>query len=67
MNNIKIFENTLLLDLLVEDGVCYGVRCWSENRELQSAEGGSEVLIYADHVFLTSGGASAIYALQLPS
>lgn len=61
-NNITIFENTLLLDLMVKDGVCYGVRCWSENPELQSKEGGSEVLLYANHVFLTSGGASAIYA-----
>ena len=61
-DNITIFEDTLLLDLMVKDGECYGVRCWSENRKLQSAEGGSEVLIYADHVFLTSGGASAIYA-----
>ena len=61
-DNITIFEDTLLLDLMVKDGECYGVRCWSKNRELQSVEGGSEVLIYADHVFLTSGGASAIYA-----
>ena len=61
-NNIKVFENTLLLDLLVKEGVCYGVRCWSENPELQDEESGSEVLLYADHVFLTSGGASAVYA-----
>lgn len=61
-DNITIFEDTLLLDLMVKDGECYGVRCWSENCKLQSAKGGSEVLIYADHVFLTSGGASAIYA-----
>lgn len=61
-DNIRIFENTLLLDLLVEDGVCYGVRCWSENPELKSGEGGCEVPIYADHVFLTSGGTSAIYS-----
>ena len=61
-NNIKVFENTLLLDLLVKEGVCYGVRCWSENPELQDEESGSEVLIYSDHVFLTSGGASAVYA-----
>ena len=60
--NITIFENTLLLDLMVKDGVCYGVRCWSDNSELQSKEGGSEVLLYANHVFLTSGGTSAIYA-----
>ena len=61
-SNIKIFENTLLVDLMVKDGECYGVRCWSENPELQSDKEGSEVLIYANHVFLTSGGASAIYA-----
>ena len=61
-SNITIFENTLLLDLLVKEGVCYGVRCWSENAELQSQENGSEVLLYGNHVFLTSGGASALYA-----
>ena len=61
-DNIKIYENTLLLDLLVKDGVCYGVRCWSDNAELQSQGNGSEVLLYAHHVFLSSGGASAIYA-----
>lgn len=61
-DNIKIFENTLLLDLLVEDGVCYGVRCWSENEALQSQSDGSEVMLFANHVFLTSGGASAVYA-----
>lgn len=61
-DNIKIFENTLLLDLLVKDGVCYGVRCWSENEELQAESEGSEVMLFANHVFLTSGGASAVYA-----
>lgn len=61
-DNIRIFEDTLLLDLLIEDGECYGVRCWSENPDLQSENGGSEVLLYADHVFLTSGGTSAIYS-----
>ena len=61
-DNVKIFENTLLLDLLVKDGVCYGVRCWSENEELQAESEGSEVMLFANHVFLTSGGASAVYA-----
>lgn len=60
--NIEIFENTVLLDLLVKDGECYGVRCWSENENLSSSDGGEEVLLYANHVFLTSGGTSAIYA-----
>ncbi len=62
-DNVEIFENTLLLDLLTADGECYGVRCWSDN-ELLLGEGkaGGEVLLFANHVFLTSGGASAVYA-----
>ncbi len=52
--NIKVFENTSLLDLLISNGTCYGVRCWSDEAE-------EEVLMYANHVFLTSGGTSAIY------
>ena len=62
-DNVEIFENTLLLDLLTADGECYGVRCWSDNESLLGAgtEGG-EVLLFANHVFLTSGGASAVYA-----
>ena len=63
-DNIEVFENTTLLDLLIEDGVCYGVRCWSENEKLQAteskAENGCEVLRFANHVVLTSGGPSAI-------
>lgn len=61
-SNIEIFENTLLLDLLVKDGICYGVRCWSENDKLKADSNGNEVLLYGDHVLLCSGGASAIYA-----
>ncbi len=62
-DNIEIFENTLLLDLLTADGECYGVRCWSDNEELLGAgKVGGEVLLFANHVFLTSGGASAVYA-----
>lgn len=62
--NIQIFENTTLLDLLIKDGVCYGARCWSENPKLMEGDGasGEEVLLYANHMFLTSGGTSAIYA-----
>lgn len=63
--NITVYENTSLLDFLVEDGVCYGVRCWSENPSLIGEEtggNGKEVLLYANNVFLTSGGTSAIYA-----
>ena len=64
-DNITVFENTLLLDLLVQDNTCYGVRCWSSNPLLteQSEDGnGEEIMLFADHVFLTSGGASAVYA-----
>ncbi len=63
-DNITVFENTLLLDLLVKDRVCYGVRCWSSNADLADGAGedGREVMLFADHVFLTSGGTSAIYA-----
>ena len=62
-DNIEIFENTLLLDLLTADGECYGVRCWSDNEQLLGADkAGGEVLLFANHVFLTSGGASAVYA-----
>lgn len=61
-DNIQIFEKTVLLDLLVKDGECFGVRCWSENEAFTSVPSGEEVLIYSDHVFLTSGGTSAIYS-----
>ncbi len=63
-NNITVFENTLLLDLLIKDETCYGVRCWSKSSELTGSDDadGQEVLLAANHVFLTSGGTSAIYA-----
>ncbi len=52
--NITIRENISVIDFLVKDGVCYGVRCWNETS-------GEEELIYAEHTFLTSGGTAAIY------
>lgn len=52
--NISIRENMSVIDFLIRDGVCYGVRCWDEEK-------GCEELIYAEHTFLTSGGTSAIY------
>lgn len=61
-DNIQIFEKTILLDLMVKDGECFGVRCWSENEAFSKSEGGQEVLLYSNHVFLTSGGTSAIYS-----
>ena len=53
-SNIEIRENISVIDFLVENGVCYGARCWDEER-------GKEELIYAEHTFLTSGGTAAIY------
>lgn len=61
-DNIQIFEKTILLDLLVKDSECFGVRCWSENDAFTNAQAGQEVLLYSSHVFLTSGGTSAIYS-----
>jgi L-aspartate oxidase len=61
-DNIQIFEKTVLLDLLVKDSECFGVRCWSENDAFTNAQAGQEVLLYSSHVFLTSGGTSAIYS-----
>lgn len=52
--NIHIRENMSVIDFLVKDGVCYGVRCWDEVNDC-------EELIYAEHTFLTAGGTSAIY------
>ncbi len=53
--NITIQENISVIDFLVENGVCYGARCWDEIKD-------EEFLIYAKHTFLTSGGTSAIYS-----
>ena len=53
-SNIEIRENVSVIDFLVKDGVCYGARCWDEEKN-------QEELIYAAHTFLTSGGAAAIY------
>jgi L-aspartate oxidase len=52
--NITVVEDMTVIDLLVKDGICYGARCYDEQR-------GEEELIYADHTFLTAGGTSAIY------
>ncbi len=53
-SNIQVRENISVIDFLVEDGVCYGVRCWNEKTN-------QEELIYAEHTFLTTGGTAAIY------
>ena len=52
---ITVLENMSVIDFLVEDGVCYGARCWNEDSD-------REELLYAEHTFLTTGGTSAIYS-----
>lgn len=52
---ITIVENMSVIDFLVKDGECYGARAWDEVEN-------KEILIYASHTFLTSGGTSAIYS-----
>lgn len=56
--NITLLEEIIVLDLLVKEGTCYGVRYWEEKEKGYDKEG----FVFADHVFLTSGGASAIYS-----
>lgn len=52
--NVTVFDNHAVIDLLIDEYGCYGVRCWdfNENRE---------EIFTGDNIFLTSGGASAIY------
>lgn len=51
---IDIFENHSVIDILQQEGVCYGIRAWNVVTE-------SEELYTAPHTFLTLGGTSAIY------
>lgn len=53
---ITLLEDMTVLDLLVKEHTCYGARYWQENG------GNGEGFIFADNVFLASGGASAIYS-----
>lgn len=52
--NIEVFPNCTLVDLLVTDGRCDGVRCWNFEQQ-------QEVLFTAGQTLLASGGAAAIY------
>ena len=51
---IDIYENHSVIDILQENGCCYGVRAWNLVSQ-------SEELYVASHTFLTLGGTSAIY------
>lgn len=52
---ITVLEEMSVIDLLVNDNICYGARCWNEQTDC-------EELYYSQYLFLTSGGASAIYS-----
>jgi L-aspartate oxidase len=52
--SVEIFDNHAVVDLLADEHGCFGVRTWNGPRD-------REELFTGDNVFLTSGGASAIY------
>ncbi|WP_059025942.1 L-aspartate oxidase [Gabonibacter massiliensis] len=52
--NVTVFDNHAAIDLLIDEHGCYGVRCWDFNAN-------REEIFTGDNIFLTSGGASAIY------
>lgn len=53
--NIAIFENHIVLELLIRSHACWGVSTWN-------ISAGCEELFVARHTFLTIGGTSAIYS-----
>ncbi|MFA8436383.1 MAG: L-aspartate oxidase [Marinifilaceae bacterium] len=53
--NISIYENHMIFDLLVEDGICYGSRSWDTQKQ-------EEFLVTAPSTILAMGGASGIYS-----
>lgn len=53
--NIEIFENHVVLELLMRSGACWGLSAWD-------VVAGCEQLFVARHTFLTIGGTSAIYS-----
>lgn len=52
--NVDIYENHAVLEVLLRDGVCWGLRTWDITR-------GIEILFVGSHTLLTLGGTSAIY------
>lgn len=51
---VAVFDNHAAVELLTDAQGCYGVRCWNFDTH-------SEEIFTGENVFLTSGGASAIY------
>ena len=52
--NIEIISNCSLLEILVKDEVCKGIRCWNDETK-------AEELYSGKHIILASGGTAAIY------
>ncbi|TLS39258.1 L-aspartate oxidase [Pseudalkalibacillus caeni] len=51
----EIFENEMAVDLLVAEGKCFGAWSLDENR--------AEVITFADHIILATGGAGKLYSI----
>ena len=57
-NKHMLQKNTLVYDLLIEEGRCYGVKAMVNYRPQT---------IYADHIIIASGGIGSLYALNTNS
>jgi len=57
-NRHQLQKNTLVYDLLIEDGRCYGVKAMVNYRP---------TTIYAEHVMIASGGIGSLYAFNTNS
>ncbi len=57
-NRHMLQKNTLVYDLLIEEGRCYGVKAMVNYRPQT---------IYADHIVIASGGIGSLYALNTNS
>jgi L-aspartate oxidase len=57
-NKHQLQKNTLVYDLLIEDGRCYGVKAMVNYQP---------TTIYADHVMIASGGIGSLYAFNTNS
>ena len=57
-NRHLLQRNTLVYDLLIEEGRCYGIRAMVNYRP---------ATIYADHVLIASGGIGSLYAYNTNS
>jgi len=52
-NAHRVFDHTVAVDLLVRDGICYGVTALTKNETVEN--------FYADNVVIASGGVGSLY------